>query len=233
MDDYSVEIENLTSLKNMLLKQSIEYAKDLKNTIVDLERANLELQDAYLDTVLRLVMAAEYRDRGTGEHIARISRFSVAIAGKLNLPQKMIQHLMFAAPMHDIGKIGIPDNILLKEAKLTEMEYAIIKQHCTIGAKLLSNSKSDILCLSQEIAMSHHERWDGLGYPKGLTEIKIPIGARIVALADVYDALTTERPYKEAFSDDFAIDYIINEREKHFDPEVVDVFLDFFEEIVA
>jgi len=133
--------------------------------------------------------------------------------------------------MHDIGKIGIPDNILLKPDKLTDKEFDIIKTHTTIGANILSGSQADVLKLAHEIALNHHEKWNGKGYPNGISHLEIPLSARIVGLVDTFDALTSKRPYKAPYPMEVALDIIQSEREKHFDPKIVDAFLDDIDEI--
>ena len=155
---------------NMGVKQALEYAKDLNKTVASFKTATQELKDSYLDTVLRLVMAAEYRDKDTGDHIAHISRYSVFIAEKMRLPEKDVQNILYAAPMHDVGKIGIPDIILYKKGRLTNEEFEIMKTHCSIGSRILSNSKSEIMQLSESIALTHHEKWNGKGYPQELSK---------------------------------------------------------------
>jgi len=217
---------------NLVVKQLFEYAKDLKKTVANLKTVHEELQEAYFDTIQRLVAAAEYRDKDTGDHIIRMSRYSAFIAEKIGFSETDVQNILFASTMHDVGKIGIPDNILLKKGKLTHEEFEIIKTHCTIGARILSNSKSKILQLAESITLTHHEKWNGKGYPRGLSENEIPVEGRIVALADVLDALTSKRPYKEPYSFETACDIIKNERGKHFDPEITDVFFDNLNEII-
>ncbi len=213
-------------------KQLKKYAEALNNTIEELKDKNKELKDAYLDTVLRLGIAAEYKDKEIGDHIARMSNFSVFIAKKIALPDKNVQNILFSSPMHDVGKIGIPDSILLKKGKLTNKEFEIIKTHCTLGARLLSNSNSEILQLAESIAFTHHEKWNGNGYPQGLSGEGIPIEGRIIALADVFDALTSKRHYKEPYPVEMACNIIREERGKHFDPELADVFSDNLNEII-
>ena len=161
-----------------------------------------------------------------------MSHYSVLIAEKLGLPAKEVQNIRYAAPMHDIGKIGVPDNILMKPGKLTDEEFEIIKTHSTIGAKILANSKSEILMVAEQIALSHHEKWNGKGYPQGLSGGKIPIAGRIVGLADVFDALTSRRPYKIPYPVEVAVDIIKKERGEHFDPDVADVFLENIDEVL-
>jgi len=200
------------------------YAEDLNKNFRALKTAHQELQDAYIDTIQRLVLAAEYKDEDTGDHIIRMSKYCRLIAEKLGLPDESVESIHYAAPMHDIGKVGIPDHILMKPGKLTDEEFDIIKTHTTIGAKILSGSKAEILTLSEEIAHTHHEKWNGKGYPRGLSESKIPLAGRIVSLADVFDALTSRRPYKEPFPVEMAFDIIKKESGLHFDPDIVDVF---------
>ena len=206
-------------------EQLVKFADDLNKTVK-------ELQGAYIDTIHRLVLAAEYKDEDTGAHIVRMSYYSALIAEKLGLQAKDVQNILYAAPMHDVGKIGIPDSILMKPGKLTEEEFDLMKIHTTIGAKILANSKSKILQVAEQIALSHHEKWNGKGYPLGLSGDDIPLAGRIVALADVFDALTSKRPYKNPFPVKVAIDIIKKERGQHFDPDVVDIFLENIDEIL-
>lgn len=205
--------------------QLVKYASDLRKTITNLRTVNRDLQEAYRDTIFRLVLASEYKDKDTGKHISRMSRYSSHLAKKLGLSSQEVERISFAAPMHDVGKIGIPDKIILKNGMLTESEFSVIKTHTTIGAVILENSKSNILQTAQMIALSHHERWNGTGYPCGLAGEKIPLPARIVALSDTFDALTSKRPYKSPYPIDVACEIIRKEREHHFDPEIVDIFI--------
>ncbi len=212
--------------------QLIKYGHDLNRSVAELKAVNIELQKAYLDTIHRLVIAAEYKDEDTGDHIIRIGRYSALIAEKLGMPALSPKDMLYAAPMHDIGKIGIPDHILLKPGKLADEEFDIVKTHTTIGAKILSNSSAKIIMLAEQIALSHHERWDGQGYPNGLSGKDIPLAGRIVALADVFDALTSKRPYKETFPLEVALDIMKKERGQHFDPDVLDIFLTNMNEVL-
>jgi len=221
--------EDLKASYNQLLK----YAEDLSETHSDLQMSNRELQKAYLDTIHRLVLAAEYKDEDTGDHIVRMSRYCALVAEKSCLSEKEVQDILYASPMHDVGKIGIPDNILMKPGKLTDEEFETIKTHTTIGAKILAGSSSKILQLSQSIAITHHEKWNGKGYPQGISKDKIPIEGRIVGLADVFDALTSKRPYKDPYPVEVALDIIKKERGEHFDPDVTDVFLKNIDEVLT
>ena len=178
-------------------------------------------------------MAAEYKDEDTGDHILRMSRYSALIAEKMNLSDAMVKSILFAAPMHDIGKIGIADSILLKPGKLTKEEFDTMKTHTTIGAHILANSTAEILQISQQIAISHHEKWNGTGYPQGHAGEKIPMAGRIVCLADVFDALTSKRPYKDPYPVEVALDIIKKERGEQFEPRVVDIFLANIDGILA
>lgn len=214
-------------------EQLVKFGDDLNKTVLELKAANKDLQEAYLDTINRLVLAAEYKDEDTGDHIVRMSRYSDLLAEKLGLSPKEVENIRYAAPMHDIGKIGIPDSILMKPGKLTDEEFNIMKTHTNIGAKILANSKADILRLAQQIAVSHHEKWNGNGYSQGLSGAKIPITGRIVGLADVFDALTSKRPYKDPYPLEVACDIIRKERGQHFDPEMLDVFLENIDEFVG
>jgi PAS domain S-box-containing protein/putative nucleotidyltransferase with HDIG domain len=184
-----------------------------------------ELKDARAKTLRRLALAAEYRDDGTFEHTERVGSTSAAIAARLGLDKDQVEILRLAAPLHDVGKIGIPDRILLKPGKLTSEEYEVMKTHTTLGARLLTGSGSPVLQMATLIAESHHERWDGSGYPRGCAGETIPLVGRIVAVADVFDALIHDRPYKSAWPIARAIAEIKHEAGSHFDPQVVVAFL--------
>jgi len=183
----------------------------------------LELEDARTDAIRRLGAASEYRDNETGMHVMRMTHFSVAIAREMGLPDEQRNLLAITAPMHDVGKIGIADAILLKPGQLTPEEFEVMKSHTEIGERILKGEDS-LISVAREIALSHHEHWDGTGYPRGLRGEEISIFARICALADVFDALTTSRPYKEAWPVPRAIEWIQGQAGKKFDPEVVSAF---------
>lgn len=183
-----------------------------------------ELRRTRLQVIQRLGRASEYKDNETGMHVMRMSHFSKVIALAYGFSETDADNLLHAAPMHDIGKIGIPDSIMLKPGKLTDQEFTIMKQHPQIGAEILGESDSDLIELAKLVAMTHHEKWDGTGYPNQLQAKDIPIEGRIVALADVFDALTSKRPYKEAWPVEKTMAYIQEQKGKHFDPELVDLF---------
>ncbi|MGD9369171.1 MAG: response regulator [Desulfobacteraceae bacterium] len=191
-----------------------------------------QLKDASLEIIWRLTAASEYRDNETGAHIKRMSQYCAAIAQKMGFGKKAVEAILYGASMHDIGKIGIPDKILLKPGKLDAEEWEIMKMHTTIGANILKGSKIGFVRLGAIFAMTHHEKWDGSGYPKGLKGRRIPLAGRIVALADVFDALTSKRPYKEAFSVEKSYRIIEQGRGHHFDPDVVDVFFSIKDQIL-
>ncbi|WP_105181607.1 response regulator [Pseudoalteromonas sp. T1lg21] len=191
-----------------------------------------QLQLAHIDLIQRLGRAAEYKDTDTGEHIARMSRYSKVLALAYGMSEYEAEQLKQAAPMHDVGKIGIPDSVLLKPGRLNENEYEHMKQHALIGAKILENSTSPLLQLAHKLALEHHEKWDGTGYPYGLKGEEISIEGRIVTIADVFDALTSKRPYKKAWSVEEALDLLKDEAGKHFDPQLVDLFIGQIDSII-
>jgi len=192
----------------------------------ELRRALTELEIAQAETVRRLSMAVEFRDEDTGAHIERIGRFSTLLAEQIGMEEEVCARMVHAAPLHDVGKVAIPDAILLKPGKLTAQERAIVETHAEEGHRLLKGSSSAILDLAATIALSHHEKWDGSGYPRGLRGEAIPIEGRIVAIADVFDALTTDRVYRKAFAVEEAVAMMRDERGKHFDPVLLDAFLE-------
>ena len=183
------------------------------------------LEQSQIETLERLARAAELRDDNTGRHISRVGRNSVLLAQALHLPRHRIEFIRRTAPLHDIGKIGIPDGILLKPGRLTPDEFDSMKTHTTIGATVLEGSQSALAQLAERIALTHHERWDGTGYPRGLKGEEIPIEGRILAIVDAFDALTHERPYKRAWTVEEAIAEIKSQSGRQFDPAVVEAFL--------
>ena len=197
---------------------------DLTALLGRLRTVNDQLLEATRDTVLRLARAAESRDAETAEHVDRMAAYARIIARRLGMSAEEQALIELAAPMHDVGKIGIPDAILRKQDKLTDDEWQIMRQHPTIGANILSGSRSKLLQMAELIAASHHERWDGAGYPNGLAGTEIPLAGRIVALADVFDALTSPRAYKDAWSVQDAVSHVRERSGSHFDPRVVGAF---------
>jgi putative two-component system response regulator len=191
-----------------------------------------ELYDTQLDVIQRLARAIEYRDSETGLHIVRMSHYASCLAAKAGLSLSDCELILTASPLHDIGKIGIPDSILRKPGRLTPEEWAIMKTHTTIGGELLSGSKSKFLMMAKEIALTHHERWDGSGYPQGLKGEEIPMVGRICGLSDVFDALLSQRPYKRAWGFDETLEEIKKGSGFHFDPKLVDSFLDILPQVM-
>ncbi|MCX7870917.1 MAG: HD domain-containing protein [bacterium] len=206
-----------------------QYIEKLIKDIINLKIENEELLD---EIIYRLSLAAEYKDEYTGTHIKRISMYCNLIAKELKLDKDFIKKITLASPLHDVGKIGIPDNILLKPGKLTKEEFEIMKTHTLIGAKILDNSKQDLIKFAKEIALYHHEKYNGNGYPYNLKGEEIPLSARIVAIADVFDALTSKRPYKDPYPIPDTINIIKQEANQHFDPEITNIFLKNIKEIV-
>jgi HD-GYP domain-containing protein (c-di-GMP phosphodiesterase class II)/methylmalonyl-CoA mutase cobalamin-binding subunit len=206
--------------KRLALEQEI----DGRST--ELKRALSELEIAQAETVRRLSMAVEFRDEDTGAHIERIGRFSTLLAEHIGMDPEFCERLKHAAPLHDVGKVAIPDAILLKPGPLTPEERAIVETHAEEGHRLVKGSSSSILDLAATIALSHQEKWDGTGYPRGLKGEEIPIEGRIVAVADVFDALTSDRVYRKAFPVDEAIQMMREQRGRHFDPVLLDAFLE-------
>ncbi len=199
-----------------------ERARSLEHQVLEALR---EVEERERETLVRLARAIEYRDFGTGLHLVRMARFAGLIAEGLNLPDDEARMIELAAPLHDIGKIGIADVILLKHGRLTDEEFAEMKKHPQIGFEILRDSQSRFVQLGATIALRHHERWDGSGYPDGLRGDEIPLAARVVALADVFDALISERPYKSAWSHDEAMAYVREQSGMLFDPACVSSLL--------
>lgn len=228
-------VELLSRIRNMLEVRMLNKAMKQQNRFLEqkVHERTRELEETRLEIIRRLGRAAEYRDNETGLHIIRMSQYSRLLGLADGMSEEEADMLLNASPMHDIGKIGIPDQILLKPGKLTPEEWEIMKTHATIGAEILSGHQSELMQVARQIALNHHEKWDGSGYPKGRSGDEIPLVGRIVAVADVFDALTTTRPYKKAWDLDDAIDYIVQSRETHFDPRLVDLFMKILPDILA
>ena len=206
-------------------KQLERFKNDFMILLEEKEKSYQALQSSHPDTIRRLATATEFKDDDTGEHIVRMSRFSSMIAQAYGQDEKYCHLLEQASPMHDIGKIGIPDNILKKPGKLTDAEWVLMRKHPEYGASILSGSDVPVLKMAEEVALAHHEKFDGSGYPFNLHGEQIPLSARIVALADFFDAITMDRCYRPAFSDKKAIAMVIEGNGTHFDPNVVKAFL--------
>jgi len=202
---------------------------DLQNAMNEVVLGRQQIYEAQLDTIHRLALAAEHRDEHTASHIHRVSHYCGLLAWALDLSADETEHLQQGSIMHDVGKIGVPDSILLKEGRLSSAERGVMEQHTVIGADILRGSSSKLLQTGEIIALTHHEKWDGTGYPQGLKGEQIPLHGRICAVADVYDALTSKRPYKKAFARHEARQILCQGYGTHFDPQILDLFLANFE----
>ena len=227
-------LEVLTRIRNMLEVRMLHNQVRDQNKILEIKvrERTQELNDSRLEVIRRLGRAAEYRDNETGLHIIRMSKYSQRLANATGMDDIEAEKILYASPMHDIGKIGIPDSILLKPDKLDPEEWTTMQTHTTIGAEILSGHTSELMQMASEIALSHHEKWNGSGYPNNLCGEDIPITGRIVALADVFDALTTERPYKRAWSVEDAMALLHEQSGIHFQPDLVDLFTDILDDIL-
>ena len=219
--ELKVRLRNLVKLSDVLRKLDDHVAEQAR----EIEKATQALLAREEEMVFRLSKALEYRDNDTNDHTLRVAKYSRMIAERLGLSRQECDSIYLASPLHDIGKVAIPDGILLKPGRLDDDERAIIETHAEIGERILRDSASDLVKLAAQIAGGHHERWDGEGYPKRLSGEAIPLAARIVAIADVFDALTTERPYKKALPVAGALAILEAERGSHFDPACLDAFL--------
>lgn len=226
--EFRLRIANMLKIKyyeDFLLDRSNSLEGELISKRFELKEAFEKIKSGYTETVYRLTLAAEYRDTNTGKHIKRIGLYSQLIARYLKLDEQKVEAIYFASPMHDVGKIGIPDSILLKQGSLTKEEFEIMKTHTSIGEGILQSSDSDILKTAEEIALSHHEYWDGSGYPKGLKNKEIPLSGRIVSIVDSYDAIRSKRPYKKPFDHHTACDRLA-ESKARYDPVIFNAFCD-------
>ena len=219
--------ECLARCRNLLTLRRQQLALEDKRRLLEgmVDEATREIREREKETLLRLARAGEFRDEETGYHLIRMARYSRLIANAIGMERDEAETIELAAPLHDIGKIGIPDGILLKPARLDEAEWGTMQRHPAIGHEILRGSASKYVRMGALIALGHHERYDGKGYPSGLDGDHIPLCARIVAIADVYDALTSVRPYKKAWKSADALEYIRAQRGKHFDPRLADAFL--------
>jgi putative two-component system response regulator len=223
-------IEVRTRIHNMLEVRLLHKKLHDYNDVLEqrVRERTADLQENYLETIITLTRAAEYKDKDTGAHVQRISYYSRELAKVLGMNAEFVDNIFHASPMHDIGKIGIPDHVLLKPGGFTPDEWEVMKGHASIGAKILGNSKSPYLKMGAEIALNHHERWDGGGYPSGKLGEAIPLAARIMNICDIYDALRSKRPYKTAFNHLKTIDIIAHgdgrTQPEHFDPVIFAAF---------
>ncbi len=219
--------EAVLRIHNLLSAWFLHVLPQQQNVILEerVRERTREWEASQLEVLERLAQAGEFRDDDTGQHTRRVGVMAALLSGALGLPEEQIEIIRQAAPLHDVGKIGISDTILLKPGKLTDEEFETIKGHTTIGARLLASGHSPFVNAAEVIALSHHERWDGRGYPQGLKEEEIPLEGRIVAIADVFDALTHERPYKKAWPPAEAQAEIERQSGKQFDPRVVQAFI--------
>ena len=221
-DQIRLRVANL--LRTRYLQERLrDHAERLEEMV---QERTMELEAARLDALERLAAAAEYRDHATGQHAQRVGLLSALLAERLGMPHDDVDLLRRAAPLHNVGKIGIPGYILLKPGRLTEDEFAQMQLHVSVGARLLAHGRSKLILLAEQIALHHHERWDGSGYPRGLAGDDIPLVGQVVALADVFDTLVNERPYKVAWPLEAAVDEIKRQRGHWFSPRLVDAFLE-------
>jgi putative two-component system response regulator len=227
-----LEIENRIHREHLEHLVS-ERTSDLTATVERLLSTEQALRESQEEAIRRLAFAAEFRDSTTGAHINRMSRTCELLAERAGLGRERTELIRIASPMHDIGKIGVSDEVLRKPGKLSSEEMAEMRKHPVIGSQILAGSDSELLRLGGLIALTHHERWDGAGYPFQIAADQIPIEGRIVAIADVFDALTSERTYKPAFEVDHSVAIMTEERGKHFDPALLDVFLTLVDEVVG
>lgn len=217
-EKYRQEVSRLQQVRNGLLTQ-----EKLENEV---QKRTLKIKQREEEIAIKLVSLTSYRDEETGAHVRRIGLYAAAMARALNWSTQQVDDIRLAAPMHDLGKIGIPDKILLKKGKLTDAEFSIMKRHTEIGAKMLQDTNIPALDMAAEIAFCHHEKWDGTGYPRELKGEEIPIAARITSIVDIYDALVHERVYKKAMSEKDAIALMGTMSGKHLDPDLFAIFLE-------
>lgn len=220
------DTEVLFRIRNMIESSLLHLEIRNQNQILEMkvQERTKELHDTRLEIIRRLAQAAEYRDNDTGAHIIRMSHYCARFGKTLGFSETQCNLLLNASPLHDVGKIGIPDSILLKPGKLTDEEFEIMKTHTTIGAEILSGSPSPLMKMAQTIALTHHEKWDGTGYPNKLKGDNIPLVGQICSVCDVFDALTSKRPYKRAWSVEEAVIEMKNMKNKHFNPHLIDQF---------
>ncbi len=230
MGQAAVELEAVSEELRAANRKLEDKAEWLRSEV---DKALAEVRERDIEIVDRLSLAADYKDAELGAHTRRVGAYSEAIARQMGLPEERCADIRLASPMHDIGKVAIPDSVLLKAGPLTEEEFSVMQKHTVIGSQILSESKSGLLRLAAEIAEHHHEYWNGMGYPNRVEGEGIPLSARIVAVADTFDALTTIRPYKAAWKSEQAIEYIVGRSGEQFDPECIVAFQKALDEILA
>jgi putative two-component system response regulator len=233
--DYIVkpfDVAGVTHRVKLALERQ-QMQRDLEVATARLLESREEVKRACLETVLRLSRAAEQKDDVQGDHIARISRYAGLLARAMNATDDWIETIVYAAPLHDIGKIGVADAILHKPGPLTASERVAMQAHVEIGARILEGATADVLLLGREIVLTHHERWDGKGYPAGLAGESIPLSGRIVALADAWDAVSTDRCYRKAMDEERALREITDGAGKAYDPTLVEAFMDTLPQVMA
>ena len=230
-NELALRIRNNLMIKNyldLLKDQNKELERKVAEKTEEIRRAFNQIRDGYIETVRKLNAAAEYKDEETGSHIKRMSTYSKELALALGMDNEFAETIYYASPMHDIGKVGIPDSIMLKEGELSPKEWEVMKSHTIIGAEILGESDSPFLRMAEDIAISHHERWNGTGYPMGLKGEEIPLPGRIVNIVDQYDALRSKRPYKDCLEHEVVVEMITKGCERSqpadFDPQILDAF---------
>jgi putative two-component system response regulator len=229
------DIEIMVRIRNMIEMRILTSVVENQNKILEIkvQERTKELRETQLDIIRRLAQAAEFRDNTTGAHIMRMSHYSMEFGKALGMNAYDCDLLLHASPLHDVGKIGIPDSILLKKGPLTPEEFEIMKGHATIGAQLLRGSDSPIMKMAQVIALTHQEKWDGTGYPRQLKGDEIPLVGQLCAVCDVFDAMTSPRPYKKAWSTQDAVGEMVKEKGTHFQPRLIDRFVEILPAIEA
>lgn len=235
-EELVLRVKNVVQIKRLndfLSDQNKFLESKVKERTKELEELFKIVKNTEMDVIKLLGSVSEYRDADTGNHIMRVGLISEFLARKAGLDESECEIALYASMMHDIGKVGITDAILLKPGKLTDDEFETMKAHTTMGRDMLSSSKMPLLVASAQIAFTHHEKWDGSGYPSGLSGEQIPILGRIVAIADVFDALKSDRPYKKAFDDEKVKEILKNDSGKHFDPVLTEIFLNSYDEVLA
>ena len=232
--EFKSTMDALKEQKSMLVEKVEQRTAGLRSALEEMAEAQRDTYEAHLDTIRRLTLAAEYKDKDTAGHIERVGRYCEIVTRALGLAPQVVEIMRHAAPMHDVGKLGIPDAVLLKPGSLSADEWVVMRSHTEVGAHILDGSRSEVIRMGKKICLSHHEKWDGSGYPNGLSGEDIALEGRICAVVDVFDALTMDRPYRKALERDAVYAMIAEDAGSHFDPAIVDVFFglkDHIEEI--